>query len=194
MYNPPGSANPTSQLFADQFRTDVYAGFGSVDYRPAERFDVTVALRYDIEQRHVDNEVPLATDPFTGGPINPGQTGGAIPSKSQTFRQLEPKVSARFEFAPHLNLFADWGVGFKSGGFNNQGSAAIVNQNFNVAPINAGVLINDNFRKERSSAYEAGIKGRIGSINYSLAGYYTQIRDMQFFEFFVGSFGLLRVV
>jgi iron complex outermembrane receptor protein len=33
-----------------------------------------------------------------------------------------------------------------------------------------------------------------GRITYDLAGYYTRITDMQFFEFFVGSFGLLRVV
>lgn len=194
LYNAPNSANPTSQLYIDKFRTDVYAGFGSVDWKPSALFDFTLALRYDVERRHVDNQVPLAIDPFTGGPINPGQTGGAIPSKSRTYRQLEPKISARYEIAPNTNLFADWGVGFKSGGFNNQGSAAIVNQNFNVAPINAGVLINDDFRKERSSAYEAGIKGRVGPVNYSLAGYYTQVRDMQFFEFFVGGFGLLRVV
>ena len=31
-------------------------------------------------------------------------------------------------------------------------------------------------------------------ITFDLAGYYTRITDMQFFEFFVGTFGLLRVV
>ncbi|UVO50728.1 TonB-dependent receptor [Sphingomonas sp. SUN019] len=194
LYNAPNSTNPTSQLYIDKFKTDVYAGFGAVDWKPNDLFDLTVALRYDVERRRVDNQVPLATDPFTGGPINPGQTAGDIPSKKQTYKQLEPKISARFEIAPQTNLFANWGVGFKSGGFNNQGSAAIVAQNFNVPPINAGVLINDDFRKERSSAYEAGIKGRVGPVNYSLAGYYTEVRDMQFFEFFVGGFGLLRVV
>ncbi|WP_236697560.1 TonB-dependent receptor [Sphingomonas sp. Leaf357] len=194
LYNAPNSTNPTSQLYIDKFRTNVYAGFGSVDWKPTSSFDMSVALRYDIERRHVENQVPLAIDPFTGGPINPGQTAGMIAAKSKTFKQLEPKISARYEIAPRTNLFANWGVGFKSGGFNNQGSAAIVAQNFNVAPINAGVLINDDFRKERSSAYEAGIKGRAGPVSYSLAGYYTQVRDMQFFEFFVGSFGLLRVV
>lgn len=55
-------------------------------------------------------------------------------------------------------------------------------------------MITDQFRKEKSSAFEAGLKGRAGPINFNLAGYYTRITDMQFFEFFVGSFGLLRVV
>lgn len=198
LYNAPTSSNPTSQLFADKFKTNVYAVFGSAEYKPVSPITLGVALRYDIEERSDTNIVPLATDPFTGGPINPGQTGGAIAPQSQTFRQFEPKITARWEIAPNTNLFADWGVGFKSGGFNNQGAAAIVANNFNdgVTPgtINANVVINDRYRKERSSAFEVGIKGKLGPVTYSLAGYYTKVRDMQFFEFFVGSFGLLRVV
>ena len=193
LYNAPGSTNPTSQLFDDKFRTNVYAAFASADYKPSSRFDINVAVRYDIEQREDHNLVPLATDPFTGGPINPGQVGGAIRDQSRTFRQFEPKVSVRYEILPRTNIYANYGVGFKSGGFNNQGAAAIVDQNF-VQFINANVKIDDQYRKEKSDAFEAGIKGRIGPLNYNLAGYYTQVHDMQFFEFFVGSFGLLRVV
>ena len=33
-----------------------------------------------------------------------------------------------------------------------------------------------------------------GRLNLNAAAYYTEITDMQFFEFFVGNFGLLRVV
>lgn len=195
LYNPPNSPNPTSQLFADRFKTDVYAAFGAVDFEATDSIDLSLALRYDIERRRVRNLVPTATDPFTGGPINPGQAFGPIASQRATFKELQPKITARWEIAPDTNLFANWGVGFKSGGFNNQGSAAIVDANFNqFLNLNPPVLITDRFRKERSSAFEAGIKGRFGAINYSLAGYYTQVDDMQFFEFFVGSFGLLRVV
>ena len=200
LYNAPGSSNPTSQLFNDRFNTDVIAGFGSIDWSPDDRFNAGLALRYDIEDRRATNLVPIATDPFTGGPINPGQAGGPIPPQSAVFRQLQPKITLRYRAADEATLFANWGVGFKSGGFNNQGSAAIVDNAFNdgVTPgtINAGVQINDLYRKERSSAFEAGLKGSIldGAITYDIAGYYTQVRDMQFFEFFVGGFGLLRVV
>jgi iron complex outermembrane receptor protein len=199
LYNAPGSNNPTSQLFNDKFRTNVYAGFGSVDWKANDALTMGLALRYDIEDRSATNLVPFVTDPITGGPINPGQAGGPIPPKDATFKQLEPKVTISFKAADEAVLFANWGVGFKSGGFNNSGSAAIVNNNFNngaVGTINAGVTINDQYRKERSSAFEAGVKGALfdGALNYDLAGYYTTIRDMQFFEFFVGGFGLLRVV
>lgn len=195
LYNPPNSANPTSQLLADRFKTDVYAAFGSVDFEATDSLDLGVALRYDVERRRVRSLVPTAIDPFTGGPINPGQAFGPIQPQRATFKELQPKVTARWEILDGTYLFANWGVGFKSGGFNNQGSAAIVNANFNqFLQLNPPVLIEDRFRKERSSAWEGGIKGRIGNVNYSLAGYYTRVRDMQFFEFFVGSFGLLRVV
>ena len=200
LYNAPGSSNPTSLLFNDKFRTNVYAAFGSADYALSDSFKIGLALRYDIEERKVSNLVPNVNDPITGAKINPGLPAtGPIPDKGATFRQLEPKISASWRPNAATNIYANWGVGFKAGGFNNQGSKATVDSSFNNgAPgtINTGVVINDNYRKERSSAFEAGIKGSIagGRITYDLAGYYTQVTDMQFFEFFVGSFGLLRVV
>lgn len=195
LFNDANSANPTSQLYSDNFTTDVYAAFGSVDYKPTESLSLSAALRYDIEDRAVSNRVPLVLDPITGAPINPGQVNGAIPDQSASFKQLQPKLSLRYEIAPRTNIYANWGIGFKAGGFNNSGSAAVVDQNF-VQFINADVVINDNYRKEKSSAFEAGIRGSLigGRINFDLAGYYTNVTDMQFFEFFVGSFGLLRVV
>ena len=195
LLNDADSSNPTSQLFADNFNTNVYAAFGSLDYEVADNFDIGVALRYDIEDRKVSNQVPLATDPITAAPINPGQAFGPIPNQKATFKQLQPKVSLRYAIGDDVNFYANWGVGFKSGGFNNQGAAAIVDQNFNQF-IGTNVLINDIFRKEKSSAFEAGIKGSLlnASLTFDLAGYYTDVDDMQFFEFFVGAFGLLRVV
>lgn len=195
LFNDASSSNPTSQLFFDNFNTNVYAAFGSLDYEAADNFDIGLALRYDIEDREVSNQVPVVADPITGAPINPGQAFGAIPDQNQTFKQLQPKLSLRYGLSDDINFYANWGIGFKSGGFNNQGAATIVDQNFNQF-IGTNVLINDVFRKETSSAFEAGFKGSIadGRITFDLAGYYTDVDDMQFFEFFVGAFGLLRVV
>lgn len=196
LYNAPGSSNPTSQLYNDRFDTDVWAAFGSVDWKASDALTLGLALRYDLEARDARNLVPFVRDPITGGPINPGQAGGPIPPTSASFGQLQPKVTLAYKFSDDAAVYANWGVGFKSGGFNNQGSAATVNNAFNVPGINAGVTIFDQYRKERSSAFEAGIKGGLldGRVTFDLAGYYTRITDMQFFEFFVGSFGLLRVV
>jgi iron complex outermembrane receptor protein len=195
IYNPPSSSNPTSQLLADNFRTNVYAFFGAVGYEFSPQFAVNAALRYDIEQRRAIPLVPTATDPFTGGPINPGQAFGPLQEQEETWSQPQPKVSLSWRPNSNINIYANWGIGFKSGGFNNQGSAAIVDVNFNQF-IGADVLISDQFDKETSNAVEGGIKGTLldGRVSFDLAGYYTRVTDMQFFEFFVGGFGLLRVV
>ncbi|MEO1220150.1 MAG: TonB-dependent receptor [Pseudomonadota bacterium] len=195
LFNAPGSSNPTSLLLNDEFDTTVYAVFGNAEYA-WDDLTIGLALRYDIEDRSSESLVPAgALDPFTGGPINPGLAFGAFTPVDETFRQLQPKVSLSYQPTPDLNLYANWGIGFKSGGFNNQGSSAIINANF-VQFIGADVSIQDVYDKETSSAFEAGIKGQLagGRVTFDLAGYYTDIDDMQFFEFFVGAFGLLRVV
>ncbi|MEP3050851.1 MAG: TonB-dependent receptor [Erythrobacter sp.] len=195
LFNDENSTNPTTQLYSDDFSTNVFAAFGSIDWEASDRLDIGLALRYDIEDRSVSSLVPTAIDPFTGGPINPGQAFGPIADQDATFRQLQPKISLRYGVSDDVNLYANWGIGFKSGGFNNQGSAAIVDQAFNQF-IGTNILIEDQFRKESSSAFELGIKGTAfnGRVTFDLAGYYTEVDDLQFFEFYVGAFGLLRVV
>lgn len=195
LYNAPDSINPTTLLLADKFATNVIAGFASAEWKPTSEFTGGVALRYDRESRSTNSLVPDATDPFTGGPINPGQAFGPLVPKSAVFDQIEPKVTLSYKPAPGFNIYGNWGIGFKSGGFNNQGSAAIIKTNF-VDPLGAQVNITDQYAKEWSSAFEAGLKGSAlnNAVTFDLAGFYTQVHNMQFFEFFVGSFGLLRVV
>ena len=195
LYNAPTSTNPTTLLLADRFNTNVYAAFGSVEWKPNDKFDAGLAVRYDIEDRKSSSLVPTATDPFTGGPINPGQAFGALTDKSASFKQFEPKVTLAYKPNENLNIYGNWGIGFKSGGFNNQGSAQLITNSF-VNFFGANVTVNDQYKKEWSSAFEAGVKGNLldGALTFDLAGYYTQVHNMQFFEFFVGGFGLLRVV
>ncbi len=195
LYNNPTSSNPTTLLLADQFKTDVYAAFASLEYTPNDKFNAGIALRYDIEDRKSSSLVPTARDPFTGGPINPGQAFGKLTDKNARFEQFEPKVTVSYKPNSDLNIYANWGIGFKSGGFNNQGSAQLIRDNF-VSAFGANVKVNDQYDKEWSSAFEGGVKGNLldGKVTFDLAGYYTQVHNMQFFEFFVGGFGLLRVV
>lgn len=195
LYNDPTTTNPTTLLLADRFNTNVYAAFASAEYNPSEKFNAGVAVRYDIEDRKSTPLVPTAIDPFTGGPINPGQAFGALTPKKARFEQFEPKVTLSYRPNSDLNIYGNWGIGFKSGGFNNQGSAQII-QNYAVDLFDADVKVTDKYDKEWSSAFEAGVKGSLldGALTFDLAGYYTQIHNMQFFEFFVGGFGLLRVV
>ena len=57
------------------------------------------------------------------------------------------------------------------------------------------VGIKDDFREETSTSFELGFKSQIGdNLRWEGAMYAMHVDNMQFFEFFVGQFGLLRVV
>jgi iron complex outermembrane receptor protein len=204
--------NPTEQLIWDVFESDVYAVFGQLAYDVTEDIEASLALRYDREEREVTNLVPtdattqfLVCDfgaPFTGGdPINPGlclDPTGASANQSEDFDELQPKFSLRWDATERASVFASIGVGFKSGGFNNFGSAATVDIFINdFAVAGSGfpeVAIADSFGEETSTAFEIGFKSEIGDRFRWEGAYYHTVDDMQTFEFFVGQFGLLRVV
>ena len=209
LFVPQAGANPTEQLVHDNFQTEVAAIFGQLLYDVSDDVEVSLALRYDQEDREVRNLVPTDARTqyldfsldgvFTGNaPLNPGldpflNPGGIVP-QSKTFEQLQPKVSVTWDVSDATTLFGSWGVGFKSGGFNNQGSNATVNLFVNTL-LGADLLIEDQFDKETSNSFEVGVKSNLSSRVYVEAAYYdVQVDDMQFFEFIVGPFGLLRVV
>lgn len=210
-------ANPTEQLVWDQFDTNVYAVFGQLAYDFTDTIEGSLALRYDREERDVTSKVP--TDAVTqyintcdpadtvpgGDPINPGLCSGPITPKSETFDEIQPKVSLTWDTTDNLTLYGTVGVGFKSGGFNNQGSAATIDIFINE-PLITGpnapfpeftpVNIEDQYKEETSTSYEIGLKSELfnNQVRAELALYQVDVDDMQFFEFVVGPFGLLRTV
>ncbi|MCS6947145.1 MAG: TonB-dependent receptor, partial [Steroidobacteraceae bacterium] len=233
LFAPMGTVNPTEQVVWDNFKTDVYAVFGSLAYDVTDNFEAALALRYDREERKVRSLVPTTArtqwidftpdfvpsgNAFLNPGLDPRINPGGLQPKKRNFTQLQPKVSLTWEPTPNFTAYGSWGVGFKSGGFNNGGSAATVDIFINclvipannncvnpngtpftaaqLAGIQRSVRVRDSFEKERSNATELGIKGRTanGRFTYDLAIYDTQVDDMQFFEFLVGQFGLLRVV
>jgi iron complex outermembrane receptor protein len=152
----------------------------------------------------------------------PGLAESGIPSRSKTYSQFQPKVSLNWKATEHLAVYSSYGYGFRSGGFNSSGSAATVSQYysglclgastpFQVAPgfslpLNLPVCtptstrnitgVTDDYDKEVSKAFELGFKSTLldGTLSLNGAVYHTDVEDAQFFNFFAGPFGLLRVV
>ena len=208
-YVPPTGPNPTDLLFWDEFDTDVFAIFGQLEYDVSDNTEISLALRYDNEDRQVDNQVPnvgasgLNINIGTG-PINPGLASNpnGIPSRSESFDQLQPKLTVSYQPQENLNVYGSWGVGFRSGGFNSLGSQDLLNFWFNTGfggageAVDAQLVINDEYDKEVTTNLELGFKSTLldGRLTLNGAIFNTQIDDNQFFEFFAGPFGLLRVV
>jgi len=203
IYIPPSGPNPTDQLFWDKFDTDVYAAFGQVEMDVGEKGELALALRYDKEERAVDNKVPNVLNAqifgqFGRAPINPAFDGSltdTIPDRDTSFNEWQPKISYVYSFTDEFNGYASYGVGFRSGGFNNIGSAATIDNAFGSFPT-APQNVRDDYDKETTDTYELGFKSQWldNSLRVNGATFYTEVDDYQFFNFFAGPFGLLRVV
>ncbi|MDB4511962.1 TonB-dependent receptor [Arenicella sp.] len=213
-YVGPNGLNPTDLLFWDDFDTDVYALFGQLEYDVTDTVELAVALRYDREERTVSNRVPNVTASglnintldanFQPGPINPGFSNNpdGIPSRSRDFDQLQPKVTVNWAATENTNIYASYGIGFRSGGFNSLGSSDLLNFFFNTGfggpgeAVDAQLVINDEYDKEVSTNIELGLKTSLfdNRLSFNAALFNTDVDDNQFFEFFAGPFGLLRVV
>jgi iron complex outermembrane receptor protein len=235
---PTSGPNPTDLLYDDDFSSKVYAVFGQIAYDVMDNLELALALRYDSEDREVSNNVPVCTASdltscraqtpgfnFFSNPyinpayaVNPDFATDGIPDRSETFSQLQPKLTANWRLTDDVAVFASYGYGFRSGGFNSSGSAATVDTYFGLGgdtPLCLGentngtfpplcdansVLnltdVNDTFKKEVSRAAEVGFKSYFLDRSVSLNGalFYTEVDDMQFFNFFAGPFGLLRAV
>ncbi|MFK8053628.1 MAG: TonB-dependent receptor [Woeseiaceae bacterium] len=214
-YVGPTGPNPTDLLFDDVFDTKVYAAFGQLEFDLNDRTELALALRYDTEERRVNNRVPnvsasgLNINTLVGGvpgPINPAFNAnpGGVPERNETFNQLQPKVSLSYAFNDDINLFATYGVGFRSGGFNSIGSQATLdfwlNDNADGtnpgALVDAQLLVRDEFDKEVTQSFELGAKAYFFDrrLRVNAALFNNNVEDNQFFEFFAGPWGLLRVV
>ena len=211
-YVPASGPNPTDLLFWDNFDTSVLAAYGQVEFDLADTLELAIAARYDREERTVDNQVPnvnnsglnvnLVDQNFAPLPINPALAGGEIPNRSANFNQLQPKVTLNWAPADPINLYASYGIGFRSGGFNSVGTADTLNFWFNSGfggpgeAVDAQLQITDDYDKEVSKSFELGLKTEFldRRIRINAAIFKTDVEDNQFFEFFAGPFGLLRTV
>jgi iron complex outermembrane receptor protein len=215
----------TDALVLDDFETTVLSGFGSINYDITDRMELSVALRYDVEDREVKNAVPSPADgyvstridycgtffeggctlngaPLGGTPWNPafidlstGAVSARVDKRSEEFDALQPKISLTYDLSENTTLFGSWGVGFKTGGFNNLGGTEIISL-FLVNPDGLPVAPPEIYEEETSSSFEVGFRSTLldGNLQLNAAAYHTEVDDMQFFEFYVGPFGLMRTV
>ena len=208
-YIPPTGPNPTDLLFWDDFDTDVLAAYGQLEFDLDDDMELAFALRYDKEDRKVANQVPNVLSSglninLLGQPINPAymQFPAGIPDRKADFSEWQPKITWRWSVTDNANVYASWGRGFRSGGFNSIGSEALIDFWYNAGfggpgeAVNAGLTINDEYPKEVTDSFEVGIKTQLldNRLRLNAAGFSTTIDDNQFFEFFAGPFGLMRVV
>tara|TARA_R110002110_G_scaffold133783_1_gene316437 strand:+ start:34237 stop:36744 length:2508 start_codon:yes stop_codon:yes gene_type:complete len=207
-YIDPTGPNPTDLLFWDKFDTSVRSVYGQLEFDLSDTMEIAFALRYDNEKREVDNQVPNVNGSGLNinlpGKINPALESNpdGIPNRERSFSQWQPKLTWSWRPLDDMTVYASYGIGFRSGGFNSVGTDDLLSFWFNSGfggpgeAVDAQLQVRDEYDKEVSEAIEVGVKtewlDRRLRVNASI--FRTDVEDNQFFEFFAGPFGLLRAV
>jgi len=105
------SINPTLSFIADDNVNQAWAGFSNISYDITKRLEASIAFRYDQDKR-----TQYVSALQTGG--QPGAVNRV------TFSKGQPKATLRYRIDDTLSAYASWGVGFRSGQFNQNGTGA----------------------------------------------------------------------
>ncbi|MET0372410.1 MAG: TonB-dependent receptor [Sphingobium sp.] len=159
------------------FRSDSYAAFGEVNWRPVDGLTLTGGLRYTYEQKEG------VYDTFTfGGPavVTPAQRASQLSilrGQSYSARDRDGDFTGRtnisYALADGVLGYASYARGAKSGGINMSGLPL---DNANLPALNTAVV-----RPEKNAAYEIGLKTALFDrrLIFNIDAYYTLVRDFQ---------------
>lgn len=177
-YAPYGSdsSNPTTTFQASAHRNLSWALFGNLAYDLTSQLEASVGLRYD-HDRKAQIVMPNSTLGLPDGCTDPSQ---AACRREANFHRFQPKFTLNYKVNPDLTLFADYGIGFRSGGYNQVGSAAAGNL--------PGVY--DLVKPESAYTTEAGVKARLmgGALRLAATAYHTIDKNSVYFVY-VGAVG-----
>jgi len=161
--------NPQFTYLADSQDNFAWAVFGNVDFDLTSRVEMSLAMRYDRDERENTTRTPAEFIPVPLlGLAQPGQV------RKNTWDEWQPKITLRFKPTEDSMLFGGYSRGFRSGGFNQTGVGA------------AGIAgIGDLFDAETASTYEIGAKAEFldRRLSASVNAYYTRAEGSYFFVF-----------
>lgn len=142
-------AGPLAVSSHDAGTSKSWAGFGSASYDIMADLELTVGARYDEDKRTSIDEVFANSD------------------VSSTFTSFQPKLQVAWKAARALNLYATYGEGFGSGGFNAY-----------IAGPSAR-----RYDAQTATNYEVGMKGAVlsGLVTYSAALFQVDYDNQQLF-------------
>ncbi|NKB42751.1 MAG: TonB-dependent receptor [Alphaproteobacteria bacterium] len=195
--SPIGSANPSVNYDKTKFGVTNYSPFGNIQFDITEDLQLDLAARYETEERDVETRTAPGANTVTGDAtynqcvLRTGRDPADCFDET-TFHQFQPKVTLSYSLPDDTgSVYATWGKGFKSGGFNTIGVRDLLIDGAIAAGGDPSLIFTqDSYDKETTNAYEIGFKARMmdGRLALNGAVFKTDVTDAQQFEFFpVGS-------
>ncbi|MCJ8159339.1 TonB-dependent receptor [Sphingomonas sp. LaA6.9] len=175
----PSAFTALTQLTSGSVDTESFAVFGDLNYDVSERIKLSVGARWTRDKKTgtvfkanyfgtigsplLKPYVPVLPFPFNQPQILTDYTN------DRTFEEFTPRISLTWEAAEDVNLYAAYGRGFKSGGFDMRGDATATPDTKN------------GYDSEIVDSYELGIKGDLldGSLRVNAALFYSDYQGQQ---------------
>ncbi|OWQ96384.1 TonB-dependent receptor [Sphingopyxis witflariensis] len=175
----PSAGTALTQLTSGSVDTESFAIFGDMNYDLTERLKLSLGARWTRDKK--DGTVFKANYFGTlGSPLLKPYVPALPPpfnvpqiltdySNSRTFEEFTPRVSLTYAASDDVNIYAAYGRGFKSGGFDMRGDAT------------ATPATKDGYDAEIVDSYELGFKGDFldGQFRMNAAVFYTDYAGQQ---------------
>lgn len=142
--NNPFATNTNVTFLADFQNSNAWAWYGDATYTLSKQWQIDTALRFDSDTESDTTRTPQQFLP------DPAAYTGEV--RKHTWSAWQPKFTLRYQPNSNWTIYADWSRGFRSGGFNQTGVAAVAKA--------SGILgVGDTFKAEIADTYELGVKG-----------------------------------
>ena len=89
----------------------------------------------------------------------------------KTYSKFQPKITLAYEATDNINVYANWGIGYRAGQFNYPGIGTISN------------TARDAIDQEENSVFEIGLKAEFDTIRFSAAWFSSKVDNTQYFPF-----------
>ncbi len=166
----PYATNTNVTFLADFQNSNAWAWYGDATYTLSKKWQADAALRYDSDTESDTTRTPQRFLP------DPAAYTGEV--RTHTWAAWQPKFTLRYQPNADWTIYADWSQGFRSGGFNQTGVAA-------VAKANHILGVGDTFKAEIADTYELGVKGDMFHHRLSIDAdvFHTHSRNGYFFVY-----------
>jgi iron complex outermembrane receptor protein len=158
---------------AGYVNTKSFSAFADFSYDFSDRLHASIGGRYTRDDKDAGVQrffyLGASRSPLTGGAARPIFATRTNYTAEDSFEQFTPRASVSYDFTDEVTGYASVGQGFKSGGWDMRGDAALVPQTV------------DGYDPETVTTYELGLKGMAFDrrLQFASAAFYSDYKDLQ---------------
>ena len=158
---------------AGYVNTESFSAYADFSYDFSDRLHASLGGRYTKDKKDAGVQrffyLGAARTPLTGGTTRPIFATRTNYTADDTFEKFTPRASLSYDLTEELTGYASISQGFKSGGWDMRGDAALVPQTVN------------GYQPETVTTYELGLKGTAFDrrMSFASAAFYSDFQDQQ---------------